>query len=108
MTVPVATPPEPRADVDFASLGWNVNCTEHSTFVIAKCTGGHSAKWGPEHYDPVTDSGEILIPKKYDGLSPIYPSCTSLNYGTTVWEGIKAFRAVDGTVRIFRPEVLTY
>ena len=37
-------------------------------------------------------------------LPSIQPSMTSLNYGTTVWEGIKAFRTSKGRCVVFRPD----
>lgn len=103
-TMPSLAPSPPNPSVDFDALGWDVNCSNLSKYVIAKCTGGANAKWGPEHYDPATDSGQITQAVKYDTLNPITPSCTSLNYGTTVWEGIKAYRNKDGKVCIFRCE----
>lgn len=39
-------------------------------------------------------------------LSPlkIYPSCTVLNYGQALFEGLKAFRRKDGKIIAFRPK----
>lgn len=48
-------------------------------------------KWGPIE---VTDSDSINI----------HMAATSLHYGQEIFEGLKAFRGVDGKVRIFRLE----
>jgi branched-chain amino acid aminotransferase len=41
---------------------------------------------------------------KYGDLPGMVPATTSLNYGTTVWEGIKAFRTSKNRCVVFRPE----
>ena len=35
---------------------------------------------------------------------PVHPGCLALQYGQSVFEGLKAFRGTDGQVRIFRPD----
>lgn len=45
--------------------------------------------------DPVFTTDEVL---------PIHMSALCLHYGLQVFEGVKAFRGVDGEVRIFRPD----
>ncbi len=42
--------------------------------------------------------------KKYEPLS-LDPACKSLHYGQLIFEGMKAFRLVDGRVALFRPEL---
>ena len=32
------------------------------------------------------------------------PSCTVFHYAFTTFEGMKAYRSEDGTVRLFRPD----
>lgn len=39
------------------------------------------------------------------GPLPIEPGLCTLHYGQTVFEGLKAFQAVDGGVNIFRPDM---
>ena len=39
----------------------------------------------------------------HDG-EQLSPSCTSLNYGTTIWEGLKCYRKKDGSPVVFRPD----
>ncbi len=38
------------------------------------------------------------------GPVPMAPGVASLHYGQTVFEGLKAFRGVDGVIRLFRPD----
>ena len=37
------------------------------------------------------------------GPIPTHPASTVLHYGAEIFEGMKAYRAVDGTIRMFRP-----
>ena len=39
-----------------------------------------------------------------EGPLTLHPSCTVLNYGQSLFEGMKAFRRIDGTIALFRPE----
>jgi branched-chain amino acid aminotransferase len=97
-------PSEPKKGIDFESLPWNLNCPEeHSYIHITTSTG----EWTDEHYHPTTDDGLVLSSLKKYSTNPLslYPSTTSLNYGTTIWEGLKCFRKMDGTATVFRPEM---
>lgn len=38
------------------------------------------------------------------GPIPTHPASTVFHYGAEIFEGLKAYRAVDGTIRLFRPE----
>ena len=38
------------------------------------------------------------------GSTPFEPGVMLLHYAQTVFEGLKAFRGVDGSIRIFRPD----
>ncbi|MBC7474549.1 MAG: branched-chain amino acid aminotransferase [Candidatus Sericytochromatia bacterium] len=38
------------------------------------------------------------------GPMEIFPSLSSLHYGQTIFEGMKAFRAKDGKISVFRPD----
>ena len=94
-------PPPPRSDIDFESLPWNLNHPEAHSYIhlITK------SNWDETHYNPATDSGCIsncIVPYSSTPLD-IYPSTTSLNYGTSVWEGLKCFRLPSGRTAIFRP-----
>jgi hypothetical protein len=96
------TPLPPKDGIDFDSLPWNMNLPEESSYVHLTTTG----EWSEEHYDPSTDSGSLFqsVHKYSDTALPLYPSATSLNYGTTIWEGLKCFRKKDGTPVVFRPD----
>jgi branched-chain amino acid aminotransferase len=37
------------------------------------------------------------------GPLPIHPASTVLHYGAEIFEGLKAYRAVDGSIQLFRP-----
>ena len=37
------------------------------------------------------------------GPMPIHPASTVLHYGAEIFEGMKAYRAADGSIRMFRP-----
>lgn len=72
--------------IDWSSLGFEYTETDY----IVRCSY-ENGKWGALRV--TTD--------KYISL---HVSATSLQYGQEVFEGIKAFRGVDGKVRIFRME----
>jgi branched-chain amino acid aminotransferase len=99
---PPSKPLPPKEGVDFEALPWNMNLADEVNYVHLKTTG----EWTKEHYDPSTDSGSLFesVYKYSDTSLPIYPSTTSLNYGTTIWEGLKCFRKKDGTPVVFRPD----
>ena len=37
------------------------------------------------------------------GPIPLHPASTVLHYGAEIFEGMKAYRAADNTIRMFRP-----
>ena len=37
------------------------------------------------------------------GPIPLHPASTVLHYGAEIFEGMKAYRASDGSIRLFRP-----
>jgi branched-chain amino acid aminotransferase len=96
------TPLPPKAGIEFEALPWNMNLPEEVNYVHLTTTG----EWTPEHYDASTDSGTLFhsVYKYSETCLPVYPSTTSLNYGTTIWEGLKCFRKKDGTPVVFRPD----
>ncbi|CAD7934297.1 unnamed protein product [Amoebophrya sp. A120] len=96
----------PDADIDFESLPWNVNCSEKSHIVV--CTTKKDWKEG-EHYNvnyatAINQEVQCIKTTPYTGFPDIFPSCTSLNYGTTVWEGLKVFRTSKQRAVVFRPD----
>ena len=98
----MATPPPPVEGVDFSSLPWNLNLPEHSFYVHIKT----SSEWTTEHYDPATDTGSLLasVYSYSDKTLGFSPATTSLNYGTTVWEGLKCYRSADDKALVFRAD----
>lgn len=103
MASTISTPPPPKGGIDFESLPWNMNYPDESRYLHLTTT----STWTEEHYNPKTDAGTAVTAVKAYSSSPlaIYPSTTSLNYGTTIWEGLKCYRAVDGRAVIFRPDM---
>lgn len=95
--------PSPKSGIDFESLPWNLNCPDDHKYLVVKT---NSDGWTEKHYDPETDTGLILTSlNKYSESSlGLTPATTSLNYGTTIWEGLKCFRMADGRAAIFRPD----
>lgn len=97
-------PPEPESGIDFESLPWNLNEPKSHSYIHLTT----NSVWDESHYDPSDDSGTVVSttrPYVGSGSLPIYPACTSLNYGTTIWEGLKCYRAANGHAVIFRPDM---
>jgi len=96
--------PAPKDGIDFEALPWNLNCPSDHNYIVLRSING---EWTTEHYNPEKDEGLLLSSSicPYSTTSlPLYPATTSLNYGTTVWEGLKCFRTKNGRAAIFRPE----
>eukprot|EP00588_Corethron_pennatum_P005455 CAMPEP_0194287206 /NCGR_PEP_ID=MMETSP0169-20130528/34256_1 /TAXON_ID=218684 /ORGANISM="Corethron pennatum, Strain L29A3" /LENGTH=388 /DNA_ID=CAMNT_0039033845 /DNA_START=28 /DNA_END=1191 /DNA_ORIENTATION=+ len=101
-----AGPPPPREGIDFENLPWNLNEPDAHSYVHLKT----ASTWSEAHYDPSTETGSLLTDPsclvKYSSTPlELYPSATSLNYGTTIWEGLKCYRQSDGVARVFRPDM---
>ena len=96
-------PQDPKEGVDFDSLPWNLNLPDEHSYIHLTTTSG---SWTDEHYDHSNQKGKIFdsLYKYSDVTLPITPSTTSLNYGTTIWEGLKCFRKKDGSPVVFRPD----
>ena len=94
---------QPKEGIDFDALPWNLNLPEEVSYVHLTTTTG---AWTKEHYDAASDSGTLFdsVHKYSDRTLPLTPSTTSLNYGTTIWEGLKCFRKKDGSAVVFRPD----
>lgn len=74
-------------EVDFANLRFGTVYADH--MVLAEFTDG---AWGPVRIQPY---GPLSLP----------PSVTSLHYGLSVFEGMKAHRSPGGRPLLFRPEL---
>ena len=96
--------PPSKDGIDFEALPWNLNCPTDHTYIVLRTKDG---SWTTEHYDPEKDEGLLLTSSTYPYSTsslPIYPATTSLNYGTTIWEGLKCFRTQNGRAAVFRPD----
>ena len=71
-------------EVDFSNLGFGTEVTDH--MYVADYNRG---VW----------AGEQIVP--FSNLT-LAPTTLALHYGQTVFEGMKAFRTVDGNISIFR------
>lgn len=106
-------PPAPQKGVEFATLPWNLNLPEHHYYV--HLTTDPASGWTLDHYDPKTDKGILtdVTDDEYKSLKhygqsplPLYPSTTSINYGTTIWEGLACRRSpTTGKALVFRPQM---
>ena len=77
-------PPPPREGISFNTLPWNLNLPEEHHYIHLTTTPEKG--WTIEHYNPATDSGTLMDSHNHYHSTPLplYPSTTSLNYGTTV------------------------
>ena len=91
-----------KEGIAFEALPWNLNHPEEHCYVHLTT----DKAWTTEHYDPATDTGALFSAVRQYASTPLplAPACCSLNYGTTVWEGLKCFRLADGSARAFRPD----
>lgn len=71
--------------VDFASVAFSSIFSDH--MLVAKYESG---AWKEPAIEPY-------------GALPLYPNISALQYGVSVFEGLKAHRAPDGRVLLFRP-----
>jgi len=72
---------------DFSTLGFGNLYSDHMFSMI--------------HEDGHWQQAEILP----FGPVQIHPANSALHYGQTVFEGLKAYRGVDGKARVFRPDM---
>ncbi|SHG18989.1 branched-chain amino acid aminotransferase [Jatrophihabitans endophyticus] len=91
MTFSVARNPQPASDADreavLAAPGFGKHFTDHMVRIDWTVDGG----W---------DEGRVL---PYGPIS-LEPASAVLHYGQEIFEGLKAYRQVDGSVAAFRPE----
>eukprot|EP00585_Thalassiosira_rotula_P005852 CAMPEP_0196159358 /NCGR_PEP_ID=MMETSP0910-20130528/46279_1 /TAXON_ID=49265 /ORGANISM="Thalassiosira rotula, Strain GSO102" /LENGTH=451 /DNA_ID=CAMNT_0041424277 /DNA_START=61 /DNA_END=1416 /DNA_ORIENTATION=- len=98
-------PPPPKDGIPFNTLPWNLNLPDEHSYIHLTTTPDKG--WTVEHYDPETDGGLLLDSHKHYSSTPLplYPSTTSLNYGTTIWEGLACRRSPTSEKAIvFRPQ----
>ena len=88
----------PPNSVDWDSFGFGLNGvqTEHMWLDTVKVDLDD-----PETSPYSASADECLRPF---GAVELYPTSTVLNYGQSLFEGLKAFRREDGTIVMFRPD----
>ncbi|HKM32336.1 MAG TPA: branched chain amino acid aminotransferase, partial [Oscillospiraceae bacterium] len=73
--------------LDESKLGFGSITTDHMLIIdYTKGKGWHSARIVP--YAPLQ----------------LDPACMCLHYSQEIFEGLKAYRGVDGKIRLFRPQ----
>eukprot|EP00578_Thalassiosira_sp_NH16_P006955 CAMPEP_0181117160 /NCGR_PEP_ID=MMETSP1071-20121207/22354_1 /TAXON_ID=35127 /ORGANISM="Thalassiosira sp., Strain NH16" /LENGTH=451 /DNA_ID=CAMNT_0023201489 /DNA_START=75 /DNA_END=1430 /DNA_ORIENTATION=- len=98
-------PPPPKDGVPFNTLPWNLNLPDEHSYIHLTTTPDKG--WTIEHYDPATDAGTLTDAHEHYSSTPLplYPSTTSLNYGTTIWEGLACRRSpTSNKAVVFRPQ----
>ncbi|KAL3762973.1 hypothetical protein ACHAWU_001120 [Discostella pseudostelligera] len=99
-------PPPPKEDIAFHSLPWNLNLPDEHSYMHLTTTPDKG--WTLEHYNPTTNDGAITNSLRHYSSTPLplYPSTTSLNYGTTIWEGLACRRSpTSHKAFVFRPQM---
>jgi branched-chain amino acid aminotransferase len=93
---------EPKDGIDFSSLPWNLNLPEEHKYLHLTT----ESEWTAEHYDLASDKGSLFdsIYPYSERTLPLAPATTSLNYGTTIWEGLKCYRNQNGAPIVFRAD----
>ena len=74
-------------DIDFDNLQFGTEFSDHM-FTMEFYDG----KWRDARIIPF-------------GMIEMHPVSVALHYGQTIFEGMKAYRGIDGAIRIFRPEM---
>lgn len=81
------TKAQKKRPADESALGFGTIFTDHMFMMdYDEGAGWHDARIIP--FAPIT----------------LHPASTVLHYGAEIFEGLKAYRASDGTIRLFRPE----
>lgn len=87
---------KPAQSIDFASLPWNLNLPDEHVYLHLKT----DSEWTEDHLKLLEDNVFSYADKKLS----FFPATTSLNYGTTIWEGLKAYRTTDEKAAVFRAD----
>ena len=82
-------------DVDWDSFGFSLNGvrTDYMWLNSVSVEDHGEAFYSSSTEDCLTPLGKLAI----------HPAAAALNYGQTLFEGLKAFRRADGSIAIFRP-----
>lgn len=78
-------PKAPQEGIDFSALPWNLNLPEEHVYIHLTT---RTSEWTNQHLEDL----ENHIYSYKDRSLPFTPASTSLNYGTTLWEGLKCYR----------------
>jgi branched-chain amino acid aminotransferase len=92
---------DPKANVDWDSFGFSMNGvrTDHMWLNRVPVEEHNDGMQFTADYS--SSSARCL---SEFGTFQLSPAATVLNYGQTLFEGLKAFRRVDGSIALFRPE----
>ena len=91
---------QPPADgIEFDALPWNLNLPDHHKYVMIRTKTDFA---DDQFYDKLESSTYAY--NSSEGVLEMRPATTSLNYGTTIWEGLKCYRLADGSAAVFRPD----
>ena len=90
--------PPPASAIDFSELPWNLNLPEEHCYLHITTT----SDWSDE--EAVLASLETSVHSYAERPLPFSPATTSLNYGTTLWEGLKTYRTEDSKAVVFRAD----
>ena len=88
---------DPDPNLDFESFGFGLNGVDTDYMWLDKVSvdsKSHSAEFS----DDPNKCLQLLSSLQ------LHPSCTVLNYGQALFEGLKAFRRKDGSIIVFRPQ----
>lgn len=89
----------PKADVDWDSFSFGLNGVKTDFMWLNTIQAVDND--GSDFSSYSLDSQSCLTEMKNLSLSP---TATVFNYGQALFEGLKAFRRLDGTIAMFRPE----
>ncbi|MGO1511103.1 MAG: branched-chain amino acid aminotransferase [Actinomycetaceae bacterium] len=82
--------PHPAGDAAYAEIMGDLSFGTAFTDHMVRATWTHDDGWGPLRLEPY-------------GPLQLSPAASVLHYGQEVFEGLKAYRWADGSVRTFRP-----
>lgn len=91
--------PAPDPSLKWDTFGFGLNDVRTDFMWLDKVeVGDDSSSDAPPSYS--TSPRDCLVPLS---SLQLHPTCTVLNYGQALFEGLKAFRRSDGTIALFRP-----
>jgi branched-chain amino acid aminotransferase len=92
---------DPKPNVDWDSFGFSMNGVRTDHMWLNRVQVQEGADPMELTADYSASSADCL---SEFGTFPLSPAATVLNYGQALFEGLKAFRRVDGSIALFRPE----